>query len=323
MTRPADATIAQMFLRSIIVIDSSGRSGGDGTMALKRTWGISLGSMILLGLLSPTLPISAQPRAGKPSADDLVRETVAHELAAVNDGGHYRYRFQEERAKGSQTSDIVETRDWLVGRVIFRDGKPLPAAEEEKETERLQGLLKNPERLEAFQKEQAAHKESIRKMIAAFPDAFICQYAGTGQPGFYQGMVRVKFRPNPKFAAQTMELRPLQAMRGYVWIDPVRERLVRVDARFFREVDFGWGILGSIARGGTMVLEQQPADGERWAISMLELHYNKRVLLMRTRVDSVTKTYEFRRAPGELTVQQGLEELLRGDETVASSRATK
>jgi hypothetical protein len=207
-------------------------------MTLKHAFGIQDGATLLFVLLATTVPIHAEIRVVKSSADDLVRRTVSNELAAVNDGGHYRYRFQEETSKNSETRDMVETRDWLVGRLIFKNGKPLPAAEEEKETDRLRGLLKNPDRLEAFQREQFSRWETVRKMIAVFPDAFICQYAGTERRGPLRGMVRVKFHPRPKYVLPSMELRPLQGMRGYAWIDPATARLVRIDGRFFLSVYF-------------------------------------------------------------------------------------
>lgn len=291
-------------------------------MKSARIVGIVSGVTILLLLSGAALAKSAQPQPVV--ADELARETAAHELAAVNSSGHYRYRFQEETGTGSETRDMVETRDWLLGRVLLKNGKPLPPAERREEDERLQGMLKNPDRLEAFRREESEHRELVRKMIAAFPDAFICEYAGTERWGPLRGMVRLNFRPRPKYELPSMEMRPLQGMRGSAWVDPARVRLVRIDARFFRDVDFGWGILGKIERGGSFVLEQQPVDGERWAMSMVAMHYNKRVLFMRSRVDSVTRTYEFRRIPVDMTLREGVEELLgTGEKRVASSLATK
>jgi hypothetical protein len=44
------------------------------------------------------------------------------------------------------------------------------------------------------------------------------------------------------------------------------------------------------------------------------LHYtNRRLLLITSRVDSVTKASDFRRMPDDLTLQQGLELLLAQD----------
>jgi hypothetical protein len=189
------------------------------------------------------------------------------------------------------------------------------------EDARLRGLLKNPDRLEAFRNEQLSHKEMIRKMIGAFPDAFICQYAGTERRGPRCGLIRLQFHPRPDFTAQSMELRPLQGMRGTLWIDPVQARLVRIDARFFRDVDFGWGIFGRIQRGGNILLEQTHVDGDWWAISTLGFHYDKRVLLIKTRVDTAMKTYEFRRMPEDMTLQQALDDLLTTNQVTTTAQS--
>ena len=62
-------------------------------------------------------------------ATELVRETVAHELAAANAGGHYRYRMDKQSSHGSEVRDMVETRKWLIGRLVLKNGQPLPPAQ--------------------------------------------------------------------------------------------------------------------------------------------------------------------------------------------------
>ena len=58
-------------------------------------------------------------------------------------------------------------------------------------------------------------------------------------------------------------------------------------------------------------MEQQIVRDDQWAITTLALHYTNRLLLLITsRVDSVTKASDFRRMPDDLTPQQGLELLL-------------
>lgn len=46
-------------------------------------------------------------------------------------------------------------------------------------------------------------------------------------------------------------------MEGAALIDPVAERFVRVEVKLSPGVEFGWGILGRINRGGIFLLEQQ------------------------------------------------------------------
>jgi hypothetical protein len=270
----------------------------------------SLHDATVVLILIIIFPMPARTQIFEQSAADLVRQTVSNELVSVNEVGQRRYSLEEKSSKGFETREMIETRDWLVGRLILRNRQPLLPPQQKLEDERLRGLLKNPDSLEAFRNEQFSHKDTIRKIIAAFPDAFICQYAGTERRGPRCGLIRLKFRPRPGFTAQSVELRPLQGMRGNFWIDPVPARLARIDARFFRDVDFGWGILGHIEHGGSILFEQKHVEGDWWAISKLVLHYNKRVLLMKTRVDTAIKTYEFRHMPEDMTLQQALNDLL-------------
>jgi hypothetical protein len=67
------------------------------------------------------------------------------------------------------------------------------------------------------------------------------------------------------------------------------------------------------------LLEQQVVWHDQWAITTLALHYTNRLLLLITsRVDSVTKVSDFRRMPDDLTSQQALELLLNQDTMTAT-----
>jgi hypothetical protein len=49
-----------------------------------------------------------------------------------------------------------------------------------------------------------------------------------------------------------------RGLAGEVWIDQAQERLTRPDARVIANVDFGWGILGQLDKGGTIQLSNNP-----------------------------------------------------------------
>ena len=89
---------------------------------------------------------------------------------------------------------------------------------------------------------------------------------------------------------------------------------MRIEAKLHRDIDFGWGIFDRISRGGSFLLEQEVVWHDQWAITTLAFHCtNRRLLLITSRVDSVTKASDFRRMPDDLTLQQGLELLLAQD----------
>ena len=279
---------------------------------------LALNILLLLAFDAP-----AQTQVPNIDTDELVRQTVAHELAAAGVAGYYQYRFEEHTPRGSETRDVLESRGWMVERLVFKNGRPLTTVEQQREERRLQHLLTDPSRLEVFQKEQLSRKKRLRAFIAAFPQAFSCQYDGVVQDNSSQELIRLRFHPNPRFVCRSWELRPLQGLEGTVLIEPNEERLVRMDARFFRDVDFGGGILGRIDRGGWFQFEQRPFGDNHWGVTTLAMHFNKRVLLASVRVDSVVKTSGFRCVSKDVTLQQGVQRLLEETQTTLASRDTE
>jgi hypothetical protein len=262
-------------------------------------------------VLLVAIQAASQAQLPNVSATELVCQTVTHELAAANASGHYRYRIDKQTPHDSETRDMVETRQWLIGRLVLKNGQPLAPAQRQREDEHLRDLLTNPARLEKLQTRSHKDEARVRRMIKLLPEAFLFQYDGTETNVSGRELIRLKFRPNANLTARSLELRVLQGMEGTMLIDPVEERLARVEAELFRDVDFGWGIFGRIRRGGSFLLEQQGVGSDRWAITTLSMHYTSRIVLfVNTRTDSVSKESHFQRMSNDLTLQQGLELLL-------------
>jgi hypothetical protein len=108
--------------------------GSGGVSRLNQLALVLVLSMITSGILA-----EAQPR--QLSTGDLIKRTVANELKAANAPGHYMYRMRVRKAHETQLKQIVETSDWLIGRLIQVNGKPLTSKQERKEEERLARLL--------------------------------------------------------------------------------------------------------------------------------------------------------------------------------------
>ncbi len=262
---------------------------------------------------------AAQTQSPDVAARELVRQTVAHELAATDTGGQYMYRVHEETPQGSQTRVMVETRDLEIGRLILQNGQPPPPAQRQQEEERLRSLLTNRARLVKLQTDKHSDEARVHRLIQALPDAFLYQHAGAEKDSVGRELALVTFRPNPDFRSRSMELRVLQGMEGAMLIDSAAERFVRVEGKLCRDVDFGWGVFGHISRGGSFSLEQRAVGHDQWAITTLALHYtSRRLLLISSRVDSVTKASDFRCMPDDLTLPQALGLLLDQDPMTAA-----
>ena len=269
------------------------------------------GRAVSVSLLLVAFSAVAQTPAPGVTATELVRQTMAHELAAANASGHYMYRIEKQTQHGSTIRDTVETRKWLISRLVLKNGQPMAPAQRQKEDERLRDLLTNPASLQKLQIQEHKDEALARRMIKYFPEAFVFYYDGTEKESSSRKQILVKFRPRASVTSDSREMRVLQGMEGTMLIDPVDERLLRVKAALFRDVDFGWGVFCRIRRGGSFLVEQQGVGSDRWAITTLSMHYSSRIgLFVNTRTDSVSNTSNFRRMSNDLTLQQGVELLL-------------
>ncbi len=270
--------------------------------------------MAFVSLLLAAFPAAAQIPSPSVPAAELVRQTVSNELAANDAADQYMYRVHEETPQGSETRITVETRDWAISRLILKNGQPLSPKQKQREEENLRDLLTNRPRLMKLQADKHADDTRARRVIQALPDAFLYQLAGTETNSDSRELPLVTFHPNPDFRPRSAELRVLQKVEGTMLIDPGAMRFVRVKATLTQDVDFGWGIFARISRGGSFLLEQQVVWHDQWELTTLALHYaNRRLLLITSRVDSVTKASDFHRMPDDLTLQQAFALLLNED----------
>ena len=73
-------------------------------------------------------------------------------------------------------------------------------------------------------------------------------------------LVRMKFRPNPRYEPPSRVEQVLPGMEGTILVDAGKYRIAKIDGTLAREVSFGWGILGHLDRGGRFVVEQGEVD---------------------------------------------------------------
>jgi hypothetical protein len=74
----------------------------------------------------------------------------------------------------------------------------------------------------------------------------------------------------------------MRGMAGEVWIEKSQERLTRLDAHLISDVDFGWGIIGHLDKGGTIFLEQTEMDGNDWELTRMKLNLTGKALMVKT-----------------------------------------
>jgi len=259
------------------------------------------------------------------SAAELVRETVENEIRSSNGGPRSMFCDHQETASGSHTKLVVETREGTAGMLVAINGKPLDAQQREAEMGRLDGLVNNPLELKRKQRTEREDAERTVRMVRAFPDAFLYQYAGTetGKEGLGKTgrtLVRLNFQPNPEYDPPTHAEQVLTGMQGYMLIDANRHRIAQIDGTLFKEVGFGWGILGHLDKGGRFVVVQGEVASGSWEITRMDLAFTGRALWIKKiniKLDEVFS--DFKPAPADLTFAQAVE-LLKKQAEVAENQ---
>jgi hypothetical protein len=216
---------------------------------------------------------------------------------------------------------MVDTKEGTVGRLVLVNGKPLTAEQRAKEDARLDRLIKDPSQMTEKRKEQNDDERRTREMVSALPDAFVYEYAGMQSKEPWGEVAVLKFKPNPNFDPPNQETKVYRGMEGELWIDVTDMRLAKIEAKLFREVAFGWGILGHLDQGGQFVVEQKPVNGGHWEPSHMVLNFTGKVLMFKTlkiRQDETTTDY---RPVGEINLAQALDLLKKQETEVAQSAA--
>ncbi len=245
---------------------------------------------------------AAQPSEAPMPASQLVRDVVYNELNDHHTHGYWRYWVRQRDRSGSRVEEQVETEDGPVDRVMRIDGHPLDTGEQKTEQERVERLLTSPAAQARRLRQYDENEDRIGRVLAMLPGAFLYEYAGEEN-----GCYRLSFRPNPGYSPPTIEARIFHAMSGTLWIDARYKRLARLDGRFEQNVDFGFGILGRLYKGGWFRLERVQVSPTEWKTAELEVHVDVRALLVKTFARETSEVRGgFEPVPEGLTLAEGL-----------------
>jgi len=256
---------------------------------------------------------------------ELVREAVQNEIkAANNDTARFLFRGTKITPQGSTTKLYVETKEATAGLVIAYNGKPLTPEQRQAEEARVERFIHHPEELKKKRQQERESDERTMRIVRALPDAFLYEYAGaepasTGIGRAGSNLVKLKFRPNPRYEPLTRVEEILTGMQGYVLVDAVRYRIASIDGTLFKPVGFGWGILGHLDRGGRFMVQQQELGDNFWEISSMSLSFTGKILLVKNLNISSTEVFSgFKRVPSDLTFPQAVELLKKEQATVSA-----
>ena len=245
----------------------------------------------LAALLLCATPLSAQPPSpptsqlllGRTAQQWAIAASAAERPIILDDAPYMRYHLLTRNDRGADLRDNLESRDGTVARLISRNGRPLTAAEDAAERARLQHLLDHPSDFYRHHRNDRQSRDRAASLMRQLPSAMLFAFAPdqTPTPGSPAPQVVIDYRPDPAYSPPDMASQALRGITGRIWIDSSNSHILRMHADISGDLNFGWGILAHIYRGGSVDLDQVDA-GPRWLFSRLDEHVTMRALLVKT-----------------------------------------
>jgi hypothetical protein len=234
-----------------------------------------------------------------------MKDVVANELTDRAEQNNWMYRVTKVVEQQTLTQLEVETKDGPVHRLLAINDTPLDSAQQKQETVRLEQLIRDPSQQLAVKKQYDADERRLQNLVRLLPSAFLFQY--DGWDGSY---LRLDFWPDPAFVPPTMESKALQSMAGTILVDPQQKRLAHLNGRLVENVNFGFGLLGRLAKGGTFEIERTQVSSSHWKTQLVDIQVSGRMLLFKTVSKQQRETRsDFELVPKDLDVRQA-EDLL-------------
>jgi len=263
-----------------------------------------------------------------PPPVELVRTAVENEIKASKDeNAHFMFRSTKTTPRGSVTRVYIEAKEATAGMTVAYDGKPLAPEQRRAEEARVDRFIRNPDELRRKHKQEQDDADRSLRIIRAIPDAFLFEYDGEqpASPGVGRlgtSLAVVKFHPNPDYQPPSRVEQVLTGMQGVVLIDPVHKRLASIDGTLFKDVSFGWGILGHLDRGGHFLVQQQDIQDPYWYLSRMTLKFTGKILLIKSlSIESTEVFSDIKLVPPTLTFAEAVEMLKKEEPVVARETA--
>lgn len=263
---------------------------------------------LFLGMLIVGGSALSAPRADSPitttntSAQQLLKKVTDNELAADKaDDFLWMYISEDHKAGQDIKEKTVETRHGILTLRLSVDGKPLDKNQEAKQRDHLHEMVSNPQEAKKAQQDQQQDSDQAEDMLRLLPQALLAKY-GTRR-GDLQAL---DFRPNPSFNPSSHEAEVFQAMSGIMWINIKEDRLKEIDGHIGHRVNFGWGVLGHLDKGGRFRVVQAEVVPGHWEIVKLIVDMRGKALFFKSiSVQQDETRSDYKLLPPGITLAEG------------------
>lgn len=256
----------------------------------------------------------AQATALSPQ-QQLIKDVAYNELMDRERDSFWCYDIDQKLGQKSYEKRQVETQEGPIFRILEENGRPLTDTESRREQSRLEHLLDSPGALARNREDHQQDEERMQRLLKLMPDAFL--YEQDGQPS--GDIITFRFRPNPDFDPPNYEARVFHGMAGTIEINQRLKRFVAMHGTVIERIDFGYGLLGYVDKGGRFEIHREQVGPTRWKTDLVDVHVSGRVILFK----SVSKDHhevrtDFQPVPTDISLNAAKRLL---DQTASPSEA--
>jgi len=208
------------------------------------------------------------------------------------------------REKESETFELTFYKGRRISRRIEKNRKPLSEKDAEEELKRFEKRVREIEKEEA-EKEKKAQKErdadqqkngasdSEKGQRVSIADVLRASNLVNPRRERYKGrdVIVFDFEPKPNYKPQKDYEKFFGKLAGAIWVDPNDKQVIRVEARLIESYKIGGGLLASLKKGATFVMEQQRVNNEIWLPSTVEVNLSAKFLLFKGIEANLLNTY--------------------------------
>ena len=260
-------------------------------------------AIILLGIPARSQSVPSS----QVSANDLARRVITNELRFQDDHTNWMYRLEKEQYGKKQVEEIIETKEGSLSRLLSINDRSLTAEQQKEEDQRVQELMTSRSAKRKLQRALDAETLQGRRLFKMLPDAFVFNYSGGDG-----NLAKLSFRPNPNFHPPSLEARVFHDMEGEMWVESKHERLAAFNGQLKQDVNFGFGLLGHLDKGGHFEVRQAEVVPGHWDMTTMSLEMTGKALLFKSiGVQKRENRRDFHQVSDDLTLTQAADILNR------------
>lgn len=237
-------------------------------------------------LLAPSVaPSQAAGSAPLPDISKLVQEVVEHQKKVEKVRESYTYSstqtVQDVDGNGQVTkTETTETENFFVNghgieRTVKKNGKPLDAHEEQKETERVTKLVEKAQKTPPGQPLEGP-SVSISRILDLMDIKNTRREMFRGRPAIVFDFVGRKNAKTHGIAEDASK-----KLQGTMWVDEADREVAHLDVSFDDNFHVAGGLVANVQKGSNFHFDQAPVEGELWLPTGGEGNFQVRVLLVK------------------------------------------